>query len=92
MADQLKAIYPEAVITRTDYTYKTVLKTKGKTEEENVYETISVPTGTTTDSIDQMALIVLLTNSVKELSAQNDQQQAQIDDLTKRIEKLEKKT
>lgn len=87
IAGELKLVYPEAVITRQDMKCEPKLTSEGKTKDDDMYENVCTPTGTTTDSIDQMALIVLLTNSVKELSAQNEAQQAQIDELEARLDK-----
>ena len=78
LAGEVKKVIPEAVKTKQDVKYEQKLTKKGKTTEEDEYETVEVPTGTTTDSLDDRAIIITLVNAVKEQQAQIEQLQAEV--------------
>ena len=84
IAQELKAVLPEAVSEKKDGYYTQILKKKGKTSEEDEYESIFVPTGTTTETVSDRAIIALLVDGMKE-------QQAQIEQLRAEVARLEGK-
>ena len=78
LAGEVKLIFPDVVITKKDINYKQVLKKKGKTPEENEYETVEEFTGTTTDNIEDRALIQKLVLAMQEQQTQIEQLQAEV--------------
>lgn len=85
-AQQLLTTIPEAVFSKADVTYKTV---DNKTVEVPVLDKDGKQT--TTRSINDRAIIATLVNAIKEQQIIINNRQGQIDNLTKRMEELEKK-
>ena len=85
----MEKVLPYAVKTKDDVKYIRVLKTKGKTSDEDVYESVEVKTGTTTKTMDDREFIAAQTNAIKELAAITEAQNATIKALEARISKLE---
>jgi len=85
-AQNLETAIPSAVFTKQDIIYKTIThKGKmGENENADISETIEIPTGTTTKSISDRAIIATLILGIQE-------QQKQIDTLNERLNKLEGK-
>ena len=81
IAQEVQAVYPQAIIARDDIAYSPVKLADG------TYDIVGTKTGTQTLSIDQGALIALLFNSLKEEDAKVTLQQLQIDNLTARLNK-----
>jgi len=85
IAGDVKLIIPEAVATKQDGYYKNVITKKGKTSEEDEYESVFVPTGTTTDTFDDRAIIANLVQALKEEDAKNTALEARVAALEKKL-------
>jgi hypothetical protein len=79
-AAQIKLVYPECVIAREDMRYEQRCTGKG---EEEVCDTVAIPTGTQTLALDDKCLIAVLWNAAKD-------QQMKITSLESRLTALEK--
>jgi hypothetical protein len=88
IAGDVKSIIPEAVSTKQDGEYKQVLKTKGKMAEEDVYESVFFSSGTTTDTLDDRAIIAVLVQALKEEDAKVEAMQLQLNTMQKQIDEL----
>jgi hypothetical protein len=82
----------DSVLSKKNVIYQQVLKIKGKTSEEDVYEIIETPILTKGIqeeklSIDQTGISAAQTNAIKELNAKIEAQQKQIDELKARLDK-----
>jgi hypothetical protein len=96
-AKQLQLAIPEAVISKLDTQRIEVLKKEGNTTLEDKYESIEIPKlnekgeQTYTLSISDRAILPPIIRAIQELNAKIEAQQAQIDNLTERLGKLEAK-
>lgn len=77
-AEQIKLVYPECVIAREDMRYEQ--KCTGK-EDEQICDTVGIPTGTQTLALDDKCLIAVLWNAAKDQDLKIKALEAKVDKL-----------
>lgn len=88
IAQDVEKIIPAAVKSKPDVKYVNTLKTKDFINDKEFYETVEVPLGTITKSLDDRTIIATMVNAIKEQQTTIEAQQKQIDDLKARLDKV----